>query len=86
MTMAAYIDLNPIRAAMVGKPEDYRWSGYAEAMAGRRTARGALAAVVETHQRSPQTHESALATYSHLLYGEGQAMKAGQTASADAKA
>lgn len=78
MTMAAYIDLNPIRAGMVGKPEDYRWSGYSEAKAGRRTARGALAAVVETHQRRPQTVEAALARYRELLYGEGEAMKPGQ--------
>ncbi len=30
--MAAYIDLNPIRAAMVSKPEDYKWCSYGEAM------------------------------------------------------
>ena len=42
--MAAYIDLNPIRAAMVEKPEDYKWCSYGEAMQlkatyGRRRAR-----------------------------------------------
>jgi hypothetical protein len=26
--MAAYIDLNPVRAGMVQDPNDYRWSGY----------------------------------------------------------
>ncbi|MGB0993276.1 MAG: transposase [Akkermansiaceae bacterium] len=30
--MAAYIDLNPIRAGMVRKPEDYKWCSYGEAM------------------------------------------------------
>ena len=30
-TVAAYIDLNPIRAGLVAKPEAYRWCGYAEA-------------------------------------------------------
>ena len=30
--MAAYIDLNPIRAGMVSRPEDYRWSSYGVAM------------------------------------------------------
>jgi len=30
--MAAYIDLNPIRAGMVSKPEDYKWCSYGEAM------------------------------------------------------
>jgi len=32
--MAAYIDLNPIRAEMVEDPADYRWSGYGAAMGG----------------------------------------------------
>ena len=27
-TMAAYIDLNPVRAKIVEDPKDYRWSGY----------------------------------------------------------
>jgi REP element-mobilizing transposase RayT len=29
--VAAYIDLNPIRAGMVKDPKDYRWCGYGEA-------------------------------------------------------
>jgi REP element-mobilizing transposase RayT len=33
-TMAAYIDLNPVRAGMVKNPEDYRWSSYGEAIGG----------------------------------------------------
>ena len=33
-TMAAYIDLNPVRAGMVTDPADYRWSSYGEAMGG----------------------------------------------------
>ena len=33
-TMAAYIDLNPVRAGMVTDPKDYRWCGYGEAVAG----------------------------------------------------
>ncbi|MCP5536989.1 MAG: transposase [Akkermansiaceae bacterium] len=42
--MSAYIDLNPIRAGMVEKPEDYKWSSYGEAMQptakrGRKLAR-----------------------------------------------
>jgi putative transposase len=31
-TMAAYIDLNPVRAGMVEDPAEYRWSSYGEAM------------------------------------------------------
>ena len=30
-----YIELNPVRAALVGRPEEYRWSSAAAHMAGR---------------------------------------------------
>jgi putative transposase len=33
-TIAAYIDLNPVRAGMVYDPADYRWSSYGEAVGG----------------------------------------------------
>jgi len=33
-TMAAYIDLNPVRAGIVEDPADYRWSSYGEAVGG----------------------------------------------------
>jgi putative transposase len=33
-TMAAYIDLNPVRAGMVEDPAEYRWSSYGEAVGG----------------------------------------------------
>ena len=38
--MAAYIDLNPVRAGMVTDPADYRWSSYGEAMAGGKKGDG----------------------------------------------
>ena len=41
-TMAAYIDLNPVRAGMASDPKDYRWSGYAEAVAGGKLARNGV--------------------------------------------
>ena len=37
--VAAYIDLNPVRAGMVADPKDYRWSSYGEAIAGKQRAR-----------------------------------------------
>ena len=43
--MAAYIDLNPVRAGLVEDPKDYRWSGYGEAMGGSQRARRGLAKV-----------------------------------------
>ena len=41
-TMAAYIDLNPVRAGIVQDPKDYRFCGYAEAVAQSATATGSL--------------------------------------------
>jgi putative transposase len=38
--MAAYIDLNPVRAGMVKDPADYWWSSYGEALGG--VAKGVL--------------------------------------------
>ena len=45
-TMAAYIDLNPVRAGMVADPADYRWSGYAGAMAGKARSRRGLVRII----------------------------------------
>jgi putative transposase len=43
-TVAAYIDLNPVRAGMAADPADYRWSSYGEAVgAGGRTVAGKAA-------------------------------------------
>ena len=40
--MAAYIDLNPVRAQLVADPKDYRWSGYGAAMGGDAAALAGL--------------------------------------------
>ncbi len=45
-TMAAYIDLNPVRAGMVEDPADYRWSSYGEAVGGGRGATAARRGLV----------------------------------------
>jgi putative transposase len=39
-TMAAYIDLNPVRAGMVKDPANYRWSSYGEAVGGGKKGNG----------------------------------------------
>lgn len=74
-TMAAYIDLNPVRAGLVADPKDYRWCGYGAAAAGEATAREAIAAVLAMAQRRPeivQSPEQALATYRIWLFGQGE--------------
>jgi len=42
-TLAAYVDLNPVRAGLVKDPKEYRWCGYADAVAGHPGARQGLA-------------------------------------------
>jgi putative transposase len=54
-TMAAYIDLNPVRAGMVKNPEEYRWSSYGEAIGGGpkgngRKARAGLVRAMRAHK------------------------------------
>jgi putative transposase len=45
--VALYIDLNPVRAGLVEDPKEYRWCGYAEAVAGHRGVRKQLSAAME---------------------------------------
>jgi hypothetical protein len=66
-TVAAYIDLNPVRAGLVADPKDYRFSGYGEAVAGRRAAREGLSGV-----------DPSLAGYRQTLYGVGSESKEGK--------
>lgn len=44
-TIAAYIDLNPVRAGMVSDPADYRWSSYGEAIGGGNKGNGKKARI-----------------------------------------
>ena len=67
-TVAAYIDLNPVRAGIVEDPADYRWGGYAEAMAGRKAAREGLAGVFDGRDG---TWATVSAKYRTLLFGVG---------------
>lgn len=70
VAVATYIDLNPVRAGLVGDPKDYRWCGYGEAMAGRARARQGLARVVEA-SGGESTPAEALAAYRRQLFLHG---------------
>ena len=76
-TVAAYIDLNPVRAGLVDRPEEYRWSGYGEAMGGGRGARKAregLGAIGREALENPgitAPWETIQERYRRLLYLEG---------------
>ena len=62
-TMAAYIDLNPLRAGIVNDPKDYRWCGYGEAMGGSTAARQGLCGVVGDSERGEQAWDSPAAAH-----------------------
>jgi putative transposase len=76
-TMAAYIDLNPVRAGLVKDPKDYRWCGYAEALGGSRRAQRGLCKA----QGKPVDgwkSAGAAAAYRCLLHAEGREVKDAQ--------
>lgn len=68
-TIAAYIDLNPVRAVLVDDPKDYRWCGYAEAVAGKRPALAGLATALGMEE------EAVLSAYRAWLFGQGEEME-----------
>jgi hypothetical protein len=72
VTMAAYIDLNPVRARLVGDPRDYSWCGYGEAVAGGNRAREGLESIVAALRNGRGEGLSrSLKTYRMHLYLEG---------------
>ncbi len=73
MIVAAYIDLNCVRAGMVEDPKDYRWCGYAEAVGGGVVARDGLMALMAEHGGDADRRadwSQVAAEYRKLLYGE----------------
>lgn len=64
--VAAYIDLNPVRAGLVEDPGHYRWSSYGEALAGRECAQTGLAAALGVNQWQEAGQE-----YRLILFGKG---------------
>lgn len=81
--MAAYIDLNPIRAGLVNDPKDYRWNGYGEACSGQSAARAGLRWILNHSQPgsppfSPETDRpiaEILDWYREQLYSRGEAAR-----------
>jgi putative transposase len=67
-TMAAYIDLNPVRAGIVEDPKDYRFCGYAEAVAGVVEAKKGLIHVWSDH--GAKRIDSALRAHRSLIFGK----------------
>lgn len=76
-TVAAYIDLNAVRAGLTEDPGEYRWCSYADAMGGEEWAQKGIACVVGAPPEMPVGEY--LATYRVALFGKGgTARKVGQ--------
>jgi len=68
-TVAAYIDLNAVRAGLASDPKDYRFCGYAEALGGSKLAKAGLKVI-----------DGDIAGYRQILYGSGSGQKNGKNA------
>jgi putative transposase len=71
--VAAYIDLNPVRAEIVTGSKDYRWCSYAAALVGQGRAREGLLRLFG----QKRDYSEALAAYRLILYGTGYQSKRG---------
>jgi len=69
-TMAAYIDLNPVRAGLVDDPKEYRHCGYAEAVARGEAARAGIALVMQSLDQGG-SWRSIAAKYRTYLFSTG---------------
>jgi len=72
--VAAYIDLNPVRAGLVEDPKDYRFCGYAAAVAGNTLVRNGLM----SFQKKSNWSECAAAYRVRLFVGAGAAHQSGK--------
>jgi len=77
-TMAAYIDLNPVRAGIVDDPKDYRFCGYAEAVSGDDKAQRGLVFIWTDYTTKPikgadpsSVTQGALEVHRMLIFGKG---------------
>jgi len=69
-TIGAYIDLNCVRAGLADDPKEYRFCGYAEAVAGSARARRGLAAILGAAERPWSKVQT---DYRQGLFGTGSA-------------
>ncbi|MFT5855788.1 MAG: putative transposase, partial [Verrucomicrobiales bacterium] len=81
--VAAYIDLNPVRAGLVKNPETYRWCSYAAALGGMRQARAGLVSAISFEKKI--SWKVAAERYRKFMYGIGQEVKGTRTAHVKSK-
>ncbi|MSU50258.1 MAG: transposase [Opitutus sp.] len=71
-TIAAYIDLNCVRAGLVTDPKEYRFCGYAEAVAGNTVAQAGIRSVT-----GGLTWDEAQVHFRAVLFGTGAGPREG---------
>jgi len=71
LKVAAYIDLNAVRAGLADDPKDYRWCGYAEAVAGDREARRGLVQAMQLDHADCGWRQVG-AAYRKVIFGIGE--------------
>lgn len=76
--VSAYIDLNAVRANIVKDPKDYRFCGYAEAVAGQRKAREGIQSLY-----SDLCWKDSQARYRQMLFGIGADVREGKASIPD---
>ncbi|MCE9616601.1 MAG: transposase [Lentisphaerae bacterium] len=72
LSLAAYVDLNAVRAGIVTDPKDYRFCGYGEAVAGMAKARDGLSLVLRAACPGADWQRVA-SEYRRFLYIRGEA-------------
>jgi hypothetical protein len=72
LTMAAYIDLNAVRAGIVADPKDYRFCGYGEACGGSGQAREGIGCIFANYGQSGVTWQSVGGQYRKQLFERGE--------------
>jgi hypothetical protein len=78
LAVAAYIDLNPVRAGIVDDPKEYRWCSYAAAVAGDKVAQRGIGDCAGRGRR--EGWRSMGAAYRKVLFGAGGERVGGVTA------
>jgi len=71
LTMAAYIDLNAVRAGIVADPKDYRYCGYGESCGGGASAREGIAAIFENYGQTAGSWQKTGSLYRQQLFARG---------------
>ncbi|MBK8092469.1 MAG: hypothetical protein IPK32_10955 [Verrucomicrobiaceae bacterium] len=76
LAMAAYIDLNAVKAGMVVDPKDYRWCGYAEALGGNKECQRGICRVTGRDMGGKDWVKSgAREGYRQMLFSVGREVK-----------